>query len=125
MVWRVFWGFVFCFLTGKSLSEPIILASTNPQYDKKIIHWFTSSYMKTRNSEHVVYMNCFECQNKNKKQFMYKTCSDLVVFMYWIGKSMNILLSYCGLVDARIRASEKGLPVHNAKITFGVCCPLK
>ena len=27
------------------------------------------------------------------------------------GKSMNNLLSYCGLVDARIGASEKDLPV--------------
>ena len=26
---------------------------------------------------------------------------------------MNNLLSYCGLVDARISASEKDLPVHN------------
>ena len=29
---------------------------------------------------------------------------------------MNNLLSYCGLVDARIRASEKDLPVHT--LTF-------
>ena len=28
------------------------------------------------------------------------------------GNSMNILLFYCGLVDARISASEKDLPVH-------------
>ena len=27
---------------------------------------------------------------------------------------MNNLLSYCGLVDARISASEKDLPVHTA-----------
>ena len=27
------------------------------------------------------------------------------------GNSMNSLLSYCGLVDARISASEKDLPV--------------
>ena len=43
---------------------------------------------------------------------MYTTCSELVVFVYWTGKSMNNLLSYCGLVDARIRASNKDLPVH-------------
>ena len=28
---------------------------------------------------------------------------------------MNNLLSYCGLVDARISASEKDLPVSNSK----------
>ena len=27
---------------------------------------------------------------------------------------MNNLLLYCGLVDARIRASEKNLPVHKS-----------
>ena len=30
---------------------------------------------------------------------------------YCHGNSMNNLLSYCGLVDARISASEKDLPV--------------
>ena len=42
---------------------------------------------------------------------MYTTCSELVVFMYWTGKSMNNILSYCGLVDPRISASDKDLPV--------------
>ena len=31
---------------------------------------------------------------------------------------MNNLLSYCGLVDARIRASNKDLPVHMYIIGF-------
>jgi hypothetical protein len=31
--------------------------------------------------------------------------------MYWTGKSMNNHLSYCGLVDPRISASDKDLPV--------------
>ena len=42
---------------------------------------------------------------------MYTTCSELEVFMYWTGKSMNNLLSYGGLVDARITASGKDLLV--------------
>ena len=42
---------------------------------------------------------------------MYTTCSELVVFMYGTGKSMNNLLSYCGVVDVRINASDKDLPV--------------
>ena len=45
----------------------------------------------------------------SSEQFMYTACSELVVFMYWTGKSMSNLLSYCGLVDARISASEKDL----------------
>ena len=65
--------------------------------------------MKIASSEHVVYINCSECQNKNKKQFVYRTCSELAIFMYWTCNSMS---SYCGLVDAKIRASDKDLPVH-------------
>ena len=38
---------------------------------------------------------------------MFSPCSELVVFMYWTGKSMNNLLSYVGLVDEKIRASDK------------------
>ena len=33
----------------------------------------------------------------------------LVVFMYWTGKSMSNHLSYCGLVDSRISASDNFL----------------
>ena len=33
-----------------------------------------------------------------------------------LGNSMNNLTSYCGLVDARIRAYDKDLPVHFDKI---------
>ena len=35
---------------------------------------------KNTSSEHVVYKYCFECQNKNKKQFLYTTCRELVFF---------------------------------------------
>ena len=35
--------------------------------------------------------------------------------MFWTGKSMNNRLTYCGLVDARISASEKNLPVHKMR----------
>ena len=36
---------------------------------------------------------------------------ELGIFMYWSCNSMNNLSSYCGLVDAKIRASDKDLPV--------------
>ena len=45
---------------------------------------------------------------------MYTTCSELGIFMYLTCNSMNNLLSYCGLVDARISASEKDLPVKES-----------
>ena len=35
----------------------------------------------------------------------------LSVFWAWNYHVLNNLLSYCGLVDAKIRASDKGLPV--------------
>ena len=38
------------------------------------------------------------------------------MFMYQNCNSMNNLSSYCGLVDAKIRASDKDLPV-NAPMT--------
>ena len=110
-------------ITGKSLSEALVFASTYPypQYecDDKIVQWITSSLHKNSKlrtcQEHVVYINFSECQNKN--QFVYTTCSRHVLSlefscMYWTRNSMNNLLSYCGSVDARIRASEKDLPVR-------------
>ena len=91
------------------MSEALILKSVNPQYDDRL--FIEVQYKKNTCSEHVVYKNCFECQNKNKKHFLYTTCSELVFLSYWTCNSMNNLLSYCGLTDARISASEKDLPV--------------
>ena len=77
----IVWFFHFNFEkgTGKSLSEALILGSTNPQYDKRLFIDLPVQYMKTTSSEHVVYINCSECQNKNKKQFVYTTCSQHVL----------------------------------------------
>ena len=46
---------------------------------------------------------------------MFSPCSELVIFMYLTCNSMNNLSSYCGLVDIKIRASEKDLPVHMSR----------
>merc|ERR1712008_465063 len=99
--------------TGKSFSEAPTLASTNPQYDKTLFIESPVQYMKTTSSEHVVYINCSECQNKN--QFKYTTRSEPATPMYRTGNSMNNLWSHCGSVDKRIRASDKDLPVSNYK----------
>ena len=42
----------FRLLTGKSLSEALILGSTNPQYDKRLFIDLPVQYMKTTSSEH-------------------------------------------------------------------------
>ena len=44
--------------TGKSFSEALILASTNPQYDKRLFIDLSVQYMKTASSEHRENMLC-------------------------------------------------------------------
>ena len=39
-------------------------------------------------------------------------CTQHVLNLYFLGNSMNNLLSYFGLTDARMRASEKDLTVR-------------
>ena len=40
---------------------------------------------------------------------------ELGIFMYWTCNTMNNLPSYFGLVDAKIRASDKDLPVPSSE----------
>ena len=57
--------------TGKSLSEALIFASTNPQYDKRLFIELRVQYMKIPSSEHqenmlctqIVFCLCFDIQN--------------------------------------------------------------
>ena len=115
------------------MSEALIFASTNPQYDNRLLIELPVQYMKIPSSEHgenmrrtwgehVVYKNCYLFLFWHSEQLMCTTCSthvlpmfspcsELGIFMYWTGNSMNNLLSYCGLVDAKIRASDIDLPV--------------
>ena len=73
------------------MSEALIFASINQQHDNRLFMWN--------------YHENYKC----------RTCSAHVLPMFWAcsfqDNSMNNLLSYCGLVDARISASEKDLPV--------------
>ena len=45
--------------TAKSLSEALILTSTNPKYDDRLFIELRVQYKKNASSEHVVYKNCF------------------------------------------------------------------
>ena len=76
------------------------------------------NYKKNTSSAHVVFTNCFGFLNENKKTQFGKVRkgggrkeghSDLMN-LYFNGVSMNNLLSYFGLIDARMRASDKDLP---------------
>ena len=50
--------------TGKSFSEALIFASTNPKYDKRLFIELPVQYMKVPSSEHVVYIKRSEYQDK-------------------------------------------------------------
>ena len=108
------------------MSEALIFASTNPQYDYRLTIELPVQYMKIPSleqgenmrrtwGEHVVNTNCFLFVFLTFKTIyvstMFSTCSELGIFMYWTGNSMDNVLSYCGLVNARISTSEKDLPV--------------
>ena len=73
--------------TGKSLSEALLFAEHGENMCTKIV-------LNVRNNfctQHVLHR------------------FELEIFVYWTCNSMNNLSSYCGLVDAKIRASDKDL----------------
>ena len=51
-------------------------------------------------------------KTRTKKNIFY---TQFVPNLYFLENSTNNLLSYCGLTDARMRASEKDLPVTTIK----------
>ena len=61
--------------TGKSFSEVLILASTNPQYDKRLSIKVPVQYMKIPSSEHCLNMLCTQIvlnvTTKTKNQFVF------------------------------------------------------
>ena len=97
-------------LTGKSFSEALILRSVNPQYDERLSIEFP--YKITKFCVQLLFW--MSKHKQNKKQFF----TQHVVNLYFGGNSMNNLLSYCGLVDAKIRTSDKDLPVQKKMFQF-------
>ena len=81
---------------GKSLSEALIFELTNPQYDDILFIELQVLILAFR----TIYVHN-----------MFSPCSKLGIFTNWTCNSMNNMSSYCGLVDAKIRASDKDLPV--------------
>ena len=79
-------------ITGKSLSEAFLFA----EYGESIL--CTKIVLNVRNNF---------CTQFVLPRF------ELGIFMYWTCSSMKNLWSYYGLVDAKIRASDKDLPVQN------------
>ena len=75
--------------TDKSFSEALILASTNPKYDKRLFIELRVQYMKITSWEHVVSLNCSECQNQTKTQFMYLVESFNRIDSFLPAKNIN------------------------------------
>ena len=74
--------------TGKSLSEALIFASTNPQYDDRFFIELQVQYMKIPSSEQ---------------------WGEQKLFLTFRTISVHIMSSPC---SAKIRASDKDLPVQ-------------
>ena len=92
-------------ITGKSLPEALILASINPLYDNIL-------FIKLHEKIQVEHMLCTQIIFVlfllwKTRQFVYTTCAELVLSCH----SMNNMLSHYVLIDARMRASDKDLPV--------------
>ena len=76
------------FCTGKSMSETLVFASTNPQYDNRLSIELPVQYMNIRSSEHSQNMFCtqsvfcFDIQsNLCTQQNLAVQCSELGIFM--------------------------------------------
>ena len=106
--------------TGKSFSEALILVSTNPQYDKILFGLqvqYTHENFKLRTCWEYVENMLRTCYVHELFFVFVLTFRTIHVRMFWacnfhVLNFQQNLFSYCGLVDTRISASEKDLPVH-------------
>ena len=97
------------------MSEALILHQLTHNMTTDV-HWITSSIHKNSKLQLGKNMLCTEIvsdiQNNLCTQHVLPMF-ELGIFRYWTCNSMNNLSSYCGLVDAKMRASDKDLPVPN------------
>ena len=98
--------FIWLVFTGKYFSEAFILESVNPQYEERLFIEFPKKYKFTTFCVQILFW-----MSKQKNNY----CTQNVVNLYFLENSMNNLLSYCGLTEARMRASEKDSPVQEAQ----------
>ena len=68
--------------TGKSFSEALILASTNPEYDKRLFIDLPFQYMKTTSSEHGENMLCAKIVLNVKIETKNNFCTKHVLPMF-------------------------------------------
>ena len=99
-------------VTCKSLSEALIFASTNPQYDNRLLIELRVQCMKIPSSEHVKRKLCTQIVfvftfRTIYVHNMFLACSELGIFIYRTCNSMNNLWVSWG----KNKSSEKDLPV--------------
>ena len=96
--------------TGKSLSEALILALVSPQYDTRLFIEFSKKYkLRTCSVQKLFFcFFCFDMQNN--------ICPQNVLNLYFLGNSMNNLLSY----DSRMIASDKDLPLIQGRLSVNI-----
>ena len=83
---------------GKSYSEELILVSTNPQYDKRCL-------------EHVVYINCSKCKNKDLPLHR-KGTAGLKIYVYYILNHTLITCFATNLVDKKLSEGQSKVFSH-------------
>ena len=94
------------------MSVALILDSVNPHYDERLFIEFPTKYKFRTCCVQILFWMSKQKQKNN-------LCTQLVLKLYFSGNSTNNLLSYWGLTDARMRASEKDLPVLVFLVHFG------
>ena len=91
----IFYTFAKSHVTGKSVSEALILESVNPQYDDWLFIDSRLQYKKNTSSEHVVYKNCFECQKNKQKTIL---CTQHVLSLYFSCTEVRNQWTICHIV---------------------------
>ena len=102
---------------GIKTAPLMILAQENLFQKPSFLHQLTHNMArdcslnppKNTSPEHVVHKNCFFV-------FVFTFKTMFVHYMFWTfsGDWRNNLLSYCGLIHSRMRASDTDLPVRDA-----------
>ena len=70
-------------ITGKSLSDSLILGSTNPEYDEQLFIDLPFQYIKTTSSEHGENMLCAKIVLNVKTKTKNNFCAQHVLPMFW------------------------------------------
>ena len=94
------------------MSDVLILASINPQKEDRLLcNWITNSWKLQAQHMLCMYIKLFWMSKQKQIWFTKHVITELVVFLYCTPNSSNNLSSYFGLIDARMSASDKNLPV--------------